>query len=190
MFGKYPEDGIAKYGDAVPKYTDEEMKTIAQPVDFFGANVYQGVYVKAGDDGKPEVQTMETGWPQTAFRWWVTEQCLYWGPRFFYERYGKPIIISENGLSNQDWIHLDGEVHDPQRIDFLHRHLSQLKKAVRDGVDVQGYFHWSLLDNFEWAEGFKERFGLVYVDYPTQRRIPKDSFDWFQNVIRSNGDLL
>lgn len=187
FFGKYPEDGIKFYGDEVPKFTDEEMKIISQPLDFFGANIYQGVYVKAGAEGKPEVLPMKVGHPQTAFRWWMTPECLYWGPRFFYERYKSPIVISENGLSNQDWVHLDGKVHDPQRIDFLQRHLLQLKQAIRDGVDVEGYFQWSLLDNFEWAEGYKERFGLVYVDYLTQQRIPKDSFHWLKQVIATNG---
>jgi beta-glucosidase len=189
LFGKYPEDGLECYGRNAPKFTDEDMKTIAQPVDFFGANIYQGVYVKSVE-GMPVVQTMPAGWPQTAFRWWVTQECLYWGPKFYYERYKKPIVISENGLSNQDWIHLDGKVHDPQRIDYLTRHLLQLRRAADDGVDVQGYFQWSLLDNFEWAEGYKERFGLVYVDYQTLERTPKDSFDWYREVIATNGDNL
>jgi beta-glucosidase len=190
LFGKYPEDGIALYGDDVPKFTDEEMDIISQPVDFFGANIYQGVYIKAGKDGKPIEVKRQPGSPQTASRWPMTQECLYWGPRFFFERYGTPIVISENGLSNQDWIHLDGKVHDPQRIDYLQRHLLQLRKASEDGAEVQGYFHWSLLDNFEWAEGYKERFGLIYVDYPTQKRIPKDSYDWFSEVIRTNGANL
>ena len=73
-----------------------------------------------------------------------------------------------------DWISLDGSVHDPQRIDFLHRYLLELQKACQEGVDMRGYFHWSILDNFEWAEGYKERFGLIYVDYPTQKRVLKD----------------
>jgi beta-glucosidase len=100
------------------------------------------------------------------------------------------VYITENGLSNQDWIALDGKVHDSQRIDFLHRYLRELKRACADGVDVRGYFQWSIMDNFEWAEGYKERFGLVYVDYPTQRRIPKDSAYWYQSVIESNGGCL
>jgi hypothetical protein len=93
-------------------------------------------------------------------------------------------------LSNIDWVALDGKVHDPQRIDFLHRYLLQLQKACQDGVDVRRYFHWSILDKFEWDSGYKERFGLIYVDYPTQKRIPKDSAYWYQQVIASNGAAL
>jgi len=117
-------------------------------------------------------------------------QCLYWGPKFLYERYGKPIFITENGMSGIDWVSLDGAVHDPQRIDFTARHLQQLRRASEDGVDVRGYFHWSIMDNFEWAEGYKERFGLIFVDYPTGRRILKDSALWYAEVIRTNGKSL
>ena len=100
------------------------------------------------------------------------------------------MIITENGLSNLDWVSLDGKVHDPQRIDFLRRYLLELGRACADGVDVRGYFHWSIMDNFEWANGYKERFGLVYVDYETQQRTPKDSAYWYKNVIVSNGQSL
>ena len=93
-------------------------------------------------------------------------------------------------MSGMDWIALDGQVHDPQRIDFLHRYLLELKRAVTDGIDIRGYFQWSVMDNFEWAYGYKQRFGLVYIDYPTQRRIPKDSFHWYRRVIESNGASL
>jgi beta-glucosidase len=85
---------------------------------------------------------------------------------------------------------LDGKVHDPQRIDFTARYLRELKRAAADGVDVLGYCHWSFMDNFEWSEGYKERFGLVYVDYQTQARIPKDSALWYRHVIETNGAEL
>jgi beta-glucosidase len=93
-------------------------------------------------------------------------------------------------MSTIDWIGLDGAVHDPQRIDFLHRYLRELKHACTDGIDVRGYFLWSILDNFEWAAGYRERFGIVYVDYPTQKRIVKDSACWYKEVIASNGEIL
>lgn len=95
------------------------------------------------------------------------------GTRFIWERYGLPIYITENGLSCTDSIHLDGKVHDPARIDFTHRYLLALRRAIDSGVDVRGYFHWSLLDNFEWSEGYNERFGLIYLDYATGKRTPK-----------------
>ena len=115
---------------------------------------------------------------------------LYWGPRFYYERYNLPVVITENGTSVPDWIALDGKVHDPQRIDFMLRYLRELQHAKSGGADVRGYFAWSLMDNFEWAEGYRQRFGLVHVDFQSQRRTPKDSFYWYREVIRSNGGNL
>ena len=93
-------------------------------------------------------------------------------------------------MSNTDWIALDGRVHDPQRIDFLTRYLREYRRAIADGVKAIGYFQWSIMDNFEWALGYKRRFGLVYVDYATGRRIPKDSARWYKQVIATNGDIL
>ena len=113
----------------------------------------------------------------------------FW-PKFFNERYKLPIMITENGMTNDDWVALDGEVHDPQRIDFLNRYLLQLRKASEDGVDIRGYFQWSLLDNLEWGSGYRERFGLIYTDYVTQKRTLKDSAFWYKEVIASNGASL
>ena len=162
----------------------------AEPIDFIGLNIYTGYEVSAGPDGKP-LQTPESvGAAKTMMDWTVDERCLYWGPMHFWNRYGKPIVITENGLAGMDWIALDGGVHDPQRIDYTRRHLRQLAKAAEDGAKVQGYLHWSFLDNFEWAFGYNRRFGLVYVDYATQRRVPKDSFFWYRDTIRANGANL
>lgn len=115
---------------------------------------------------------------------------MEWGTRFIWERYGLPIYITENGLSCTDSIHLDGKVHDPARIDFTHRYLLALRRAIDSGVDVRGYFHWSLLDNFEWSEGYNERFGLIYLDYATGKRTPKDSAAWYAKVAETNGKNL
>ena len=90
-------------------------------------------------------------------------------------------------MALSDWVHLDGKVHDPQRIDFLQRYLQEFERAGRDGVDIAGYMQWSFMDNFEWAEGYRFRFGLVHVDYTTQKRTPKDSAYWFKDVIATNG---
>ena len=134
---------------------------------------------------------MAPGYPRSGADWqWITPACMYWGPRFFYDRYKLPISITENGLATREQVFLDGKVHDPQRVDFMHRYLLELARAIKDGVPVTGYYAWSLLDNFEWADGYKQRFGLVYVDYPTQKRIPKDSFDWYKKVIATNGKSL
>ena len=99
-------------------------------------------------------------------------------------------MITENGFAGLDWVGMDGAVHDPQRIDFTGRYLAELTRAIDDGVDVRGYFHWSLMDNFEWADGYRQRFGLIHVDYQTLRRTPKDSARWYANIIRTNGREL
>ena len=191
FLGKYPEDGLKFLGDDAPDFTAEDMKIISEPLDFCGVNIYFGSYVRAGNDGNPETVPFYEGYPRTAQDDWpVTPEALYWGPRFLYERYGKPVIITENGHQNLDVISLDGKVHDPQRIDYLNRFLLQLDKAIGDGIPVEGYFAWTIIDNFEWAFGYKVRVGLVYVDYPSQKRIPKDSADWYLQVIKTNGKHL
>ena len=189
--GQYPADGLALYGAAVPKIRNGDMSTIAQPLDFFGANIYHGTVSRAGPNGAPEDVPLPLGYPKTTQDFWpVTPAALYWGPRFFHERYGLPVVVTENGHQNADVVSLDGKVHDPQRIDFLHRYLRELKRASADGVPVKGYFQWCFTDNFEWAMGDAIRVGIVFTDYPTQRRIPKDSAEWYRSVIRSNGDCL
>jgi beta-glucosidase len=132
----------------------------------------------------------DTGIGRTIYHWPVTPSALYWGPKFYYERYGKPIVITENGIGLSDWVHLDGKVHDPARIDFLDRYIGEFDRAGEDGVEVKGYFQWSFMDNFEWNEGYKHRFGLVFVDYQTQKRTPKDSAYWYRDLIASNGGSL
>jgi len=190
ILGRYPEDGLESFADDLPDIKADDVETMCQPLDFLGVNIYQGQKVRAGEGGRAEPVGLPTGYDITAFRWPVTPEALRWGPRFLFERYGLPIVITENGMSNVDWVSLDGRVHDPQRIDFTRRYLLQLAKAVEDGVDVRGYFHWSIMDNFEWAEGYRQRFGIIHVDYPTQKRTPKDSAYWYKEVIASNGANL
>jgi beta-glucosidase len=187
--GEYPEDGLRRYGRDAPPIEPGDMEVIHQPLDFFGHNTYTGQHVRASDAG-PEGVPPAVGHKVTTFRWAVTPEILYWGPRFFHERYGLPIYITENGMANTDWVALDGKVHDPQRIDFVHRHLLELGRAITDGVDVRGFFYWSILDNFEWAEGYRERFGLIHVDYATQQRTLKDSALWYADVIATHGQSL
>lgn len=185
--GQYPEDGLRVFGAAAPTIQPGDMETIRQPLDFFGANIYNGQTVRAGADGQPEEMPHPHGIGRTMYHWPVTPAALYWGPKFYAERYNQPIVITENGVAVTDWVALDGGVHDPQRIDFLQRYLRELGRAHDDGVDLRAYFQWSFMDNFEWQEGYKQRFGLVYVDYATQQRVPKDSAVWYRDVIRSNG---
>lgn len=190
ILGKYPEDGLKKYKEYLPEITAEDMKLIHQPIDFYGQNIYQGLCVKAGENEKSEIVPHSTGYTKNAMQWPVTPKCLNWGPRFLYERYGLPIYITENGMAAHDTVSLDSKVHDPNRIDYIHRHLIELEKAIDSGAEVDGYFHWSLMDNFEWSNGYAERFGLVYVDYETQERIIKDSGYWYRDWIKNNGRIF
>ncbi len=190
-FGEYPSDLWTLFGDAVPIIRDGDMETIRQPIDFYGANIYQAfAIVRAGAEGMPEVVNPRVGGAITLMGWQVVPDSLYWGARFLSERYKAPIVITENGISNMDWVGVDGCVHDPQRIDYASWALGGLYRAASEGIDVRGYFHWSLLDNFEWAEGYKQRFGLVHVDFETQQRTIKDSAWWYRDVIASNGASL
>ena len=190
VHGHYPEEGLRVYGKLAPKVRPGDMETICQPLDFYGCNIYQSSAVRAGRDGRPEMAVPPVGHPHTHFLWRVSPEALYWGPKFLAEQYKLPVVITENGLSHCDWVGVDGRVRDGGRIDFLKRYLRELDRAIADGVDVRGYFHWSIMDNFEWAEGYKHRFGLVHVDYETQKRTLKDSAFWFREVIRSNGESL
>ena len=189
LLGHYPEEGLVRYEKYLSKITDADMKLISEPIDVYGQNIYNGCAYRMGENGKPEAVQRYEGFPKTAIQWPVTPECLYWGPKFLYERYQKPIYITENGLSCHDVISLDGKVHDPNRIDFLGRYLHELKRAATE-VDIRGYFQWSLMDNFEWAKGYSDRFGLVYVDYRNQQRILKDSAYWYKHVIKTNGEEI
>lgn len=190
ILGTYPEEGLQVYGSAAPKFTSEDLKTMCQPLDFYGCNVYSNGRIKAGPDGTGVAAPHAPGHPHTLFHWALTPDALYWTPKFLHDRYKLPIVVTENGLSSVDWVSLDGRVHDPARIDFLRRYLLALHRAIQEGVDVRGYFQWSLLDNFEWAEGYKHRFGLIHVDFETQKRTLKDSALWYRDVIQTNGGAL
>ena len=190
ILGHYPEDGLSTYGAAAPKVKESEFEIMCQPLDFYGTNIYNGWSIGRNERGRFRNVGRPAGHAVCANKWPVTPRALYWGPRFYYERYQLPITITENGLSSQDWVAVDNQVHDPQRIDFTTRYLREFRRAGEDGVPIEGYFHWSIFDNFEWAEGYNERFGLVYVDYQTQQRTVKDSGWWYRTVIESNGEVL
>ncbi|WP_269522394.1 GH1 family beta-glucosidase [Coraliomargarita parva] len=190
VFGEYPEAGLEAYGDKAPKVKAGDFEIIKQPLDFYGCNIYSGIPTRMAADGTHEKAEPVPGEAHTHFLWKVTPDALYWGSKFLAERYKLPIVITENGLSCHDWVALDGKVHDPQRIDFLNRYLLGLERAIQEGVDVRGYFQWSILDNFEWAEGYKHRFGLIHVDYTSQKRTLKDSAYWYRKVIETNGASL
>ena len=192
LLGTYPQELLDRLGKYLPCGWEDDLEHIIhQKLDFYGQNIYNGDVYRAAENPQGwEKVEYPAGHPKTAYNWPVTPDALYWGPRFLYERYRTPIIITENGLSCHDAVSLDGAVHDPNREDFLHRYLLAYRRAAEDGVDVRGYFQWSFMDNFEWGNGYGERFGIVYVDYATQKRTPKDSAYWYKTVMESNGENL
>lgn len=189
FLGKYPEGAKERLGDALYPMSEDEWASVSQPLDFYGFNCYQGANGYPTNPNGYDDYAYQ-GSPRTAFNWSVTDDALYWSTKFLYERYGKPLLITENGCACTDWVSLDGKVHDLNRIDFVHRYLLGVKRAVDEGIPVLGYQYWSLMDNFEWAEGYSIRFGLVYIDYRTQKRTVKDSAYWYKEVIAANGENL
>ena len=168
--------------------SDDELKLIHQPLDFFGYNCYNSSsYSENRGEQNPN---RYPGMPITATEWPITPDVLYWASKFFYEEYRLPILITENGMANNDFVMRDGKVHDPQRIDFMEAYLRGLKRALCEGIPVLGYFYWSFMDNMEWAEGYDKRFGLVYNDYRTQKRTLKDSAVFYKQVIDTNGACI
>lgn len=189
LLGRYPEEAMERFKPYMDYVSEEDMKLISEPIDFYGQNIYQGKCIRMGADGKPEEAVPEGVQPgQADYRF--TPKSLYWGPKFLWERYGKPVIITENGTCCEDQIAADGGVHDAERIRYLDAYIGELKRAAEDGVDVRGYFLWSLLDNFEWDSGYTARFGITYVDYETQKRTLKDSALWYRDLIQKNGETL
>ncbi|MBN1308220.1 MAG: family 1 glycosylhydrolase, partial [Chitinispirillaceae bacterium] len=171
-----------------PVILQGDMELIRQPLDFLGVNHYFSFFLTQGKDGKPQLIRSEKVTAVSDLDWPVyprgmTDLLL----RIRYD-YGRlPIIITENGISLRDEIGSDGKVHDPRRISYLRGFITALHNAFCRGVDVQGYFHWSLLDNFEWSYGYGPRFGLSYTDYPTQRRIIKESGWEYAAIIAAGG---
>jgi beta-glucosidase len=185
LLGRYPEP----FGDMMPGPVEEDLRLIAQPLDFYGVNYYNPVGVRAPADDSPlpfEYSDI-TGYPTTDFGWPVVPAALTDLLVELTRRYPgiPPLLITENGASYGMGPDEAGVVDDQPRIDYLDSHLRAVGDAVAQGVDVRGYYCWSLMDNFEWAHGFTQRFGLVHVDFGTQVRTPKRSFDWYADVIRA-----
>jgi len=190
VFGRYPEEGLKAFEADLPEIKDADLALIGQKIDFLAYNCYSGWPVRAGANGEPE--KVPGGWgignPRGTLPWLeIAPLAPYWAAKFQTERYKLPLVFSENGYCNTDFVQLDGAVHDPQRIDYVRRYLRGIKRAIDEGVPVEGYFYWSILDNYEGAEGYKDRFGLVHVDYETQKRTPKDSAAWYRECIRTSG---
>ena len=190
VFGKYPDEYYEKYSDIIPQIGNDDMKIISEPLDFLCQNIYDGRYVYVDETGKVCVADEEIGAPHTDMGWPITPEVLYWGVRFMSERYQLPMFISENGCAMPDLVTPDKKIHDGGRIEYMRRYLCNVMRAENEGLPIMGYFYWSLMDNFEWAHGYKRRFGLTYVDYKTQERILKDSYHFYSEVIRTNGKNL
>ena len=181
---------------------EDDLKEISVPIDFYGINYYNPTLVAAPSaEGPGNLDGVEIGielpftikdiegYPLTDFGWPSVPSAFTDLLVGFKERYGDklpPIFITENGCAINDGVGPDGKVHDPRRIEYTDTHLRAVKDAMDQGVDVRGYFHWSLLDNFEWAAGNSTRFGLIHTNFETLERTPKDSFYWYQSVIKAN----
>ncbi|GAA1967082.1 GH1 family beta-glucosidase [Amycolatopsis minnesotensis] len=187
LLGRYPGELV----EHLPAGFADDLPTIAQPLDFYGVNYYEPQGVKAPGPGNPlpfELRPIE-GFPMTTNDSPIVPHALRDLLLDFQGRYADrlpPIYLTENGCSFDDRVAEEGGVRDPERIDFLVEHLSAVRAAMDAGVDVRGYFVWSLLDNFEWSKGYAPRFGLVHVDYETLRRTPKDSFAWYRKLVRDD----
>jgi beta-glucosidase len=188
--GRYTDTYLARTGADAPTFTDEELKTIASPLDFVGINVYRPhAYVQPSDDvlGYREVP-FNASHPKMHSDWHIfSPEVLYWAPRHVQSLWGaESIFITENGCAALDVVADDGKVYDSDRVMFLRALLDQLQRATSEGVPVDGYFHWSAQDNLEWNSGFGSRFGLIYVDFDTLERTPKLSAEWFREAARQN----
>jgi beta-glucosidase len=194
LLGSYPEELQSVFGEAWPAHPEQEMRLIAEPIDFLGINYYTRAVMRH-DDLAPPVRASAVPQPhaiRTETGWEVHPQSLTRVLLWVKERYGNvPLYITENGAAFYDppsAIH--GEVQDPLRVEYYREHLRAAHAALRQGVDLRGYFAWSLLDDYEWASGYSKRFGLVHVDFATQRRTPKASAHFYREVIRTRGEAL
>jgi len=188
--GRYIDEYLAEAGGTTPTFTDDELSTIASPLDFVGINVYKPrCYVEPSDEppGYREIP-INASHPKMQSSWHVLDPAvMYWAPKHLQSIWGATsIYITENGCAASDAVAADGRVYDSDRVMFLRAFLDQLQRATSEGVPVDGYFLWSAQDNFEWIEGYGNRFGLVYVDFDSLERTPKLSAEWFREAARRN----
>jgi beta-glucosidase len=192
--GRYPEELGEVFGEAWPRWPADDFALIRQPIDFLGVNYYtrnvtrfdaQGGALRVVSVRQPRATYTETGWE--VFAPALTDTLLW-----VKDRYGNPpTYVTENGAAFFDPPALDGDrLADPLRVDYLRKHIAAVHAAIDRGADVRGYFVWSLLDNFEWSHGYSKRFGIVHVDFETQKRSPKDSARFYGRVIASKGQIL
>jgi beta-glucosidase len=190
MEGKYTDHYLEHEGANAPKVEAGDMEIVGSPLDFVGLNVYTPEYVRA-DSSSPlgfKVERRQASYPHMASPWlFIGPEVIYWAVRNVSEVWKPPAVyITENGCSADDVITADGRIEDTDRVMYLRNHLTHLHRAASEGYPIKGYFLWSLLDNYEWADGYSKRFGIHYVDFKTQTRTPKLSAEWYREVISRN----
>lgn len=191
LTGSYPADWLEDMREEIPEIRDGDMELIAQPLDGLGFNCYSGDYVRAADNPKGyEVFVPSENYPKGNMPWLnIVPESIYWGIRLVSEAIGGkrlPIFITENGLADGTEPLPGGEVLDLDRVMYYRAYLAQVRRTVHEGYPMIGYFSWSLLDNFEWMDGYTKRFGMIHVDFETLKRTPKLSYRWYQEVMRQN----
>jgi beta-glucosidase len=188
--GKYSDAFLKEAGKDAPTFTDADFRVIASPLDFVGINVYMPTKLVMAADEPPGYREVpfNVSHPKMFASWHRLEpDVLYWAPRLLHSIWNpKEIYITENGCAGSDEVAPDGRVYDSDRVMYLRNGMTQLQRATTDGVPVKGNFVWSAMDNFEWNDGYGTRFGIVFVDFKTQKRIPKLSAEWFREAARRN----
>jgi beta-glucosidase len=190
--GSYPSDIMEWVGSMAPDIQDGDMALIKQPIDFLGVNYYFSNIVRFSPGGEWKLTSepnIDPGWRDTGKGWGICPSQLTELLLKLKENYGNPpMYITENGTALGEAADQSGFVDDQGRINFLRAHIQAAHKAITLGANLQGYYVWSLMDNFEWAEGYSVRFGLTHIDYddPNRKRTPKASFDWYRGVIQEN----
>ncbi|MFQ5793969.1 MAG: GH1 family beta-glucosidase [Candidatus Bipolaricaulia bacterium] len=187
--GEYPQDMLELYKPMGLEIRDGDLETISVPVDFLGINYYTRTVIQKAEGGPLGIEMVKPSDAElTEMGWEIYPEGLYRLLTRVTDDYSPPALyITENGAAFDDEVSDDGKVHDPKRVDYLREHFRQAHRAIEAGVPLKGYFVWSFMDNFEWAHGYSKRFGITYVDYETQERIPKDSAAWYRDVIAANG---
>lgn len=200
LHGRYPAQARPEFLPPDSAIASGDLDIASQPLDFLGVNYYASVYLRAGDPGDLRQHEVKSSarvagvvgyeppsFERTAMGWLVDADGLYdLLMRLSKDAPGLPLYITENGRASEDYVNPEGAVHDPERVRYLHQHLSAAARAINDGARLAGYFVWSLLDHFEWDWGYQRRFGIVFVDFGTQRRILKTSAGFYSQVVRAN----